>query len=160
MNPLRGFWAGLAPRERAVLAGGLAAAVLVLAYAFAWVPWQDALGRLRLQVPAERETLAWMRQAAARAAALRGAAPGASGGLPALTVLERTAEWRGLRERIRQMRPADQGRVRIWLQDVSFDDWLRWLGDLRGRGLVVTAAHVERAGAPGRVSLRMTVARR
>lgn len=156
MNALRAYWRGLAPRERRVLAGGAAAALAVLGYALLWAPWQEELARLRTRVPALEQDLAWMTRAAARLQRLEGTA---RGGLPPLSVLERSARARGLADAIRQMRPAED-RVHIALQDAPFDAWLRWLEDLRRQGVAVVAARVERSAAPGRVQVRMTLARR
>lgn len=152
----------LTARERWVLGLGVAAAVLILLYAFAWVPWQQELQRLRSDVPDKARTLAWMEQQAPRVEALMAEnGPDASGAseLPLLTLLERSATRAEIREQITRMSPGDEpDQVRVWMDDADFDRWLRWLESLQDSGIRVTEANIDRTGN-NRVDIRTTLQR-
>lgn len=143
-----------------VVGGGLAALAIVV-YAWAWQPWQAELERLRDRVPEKRETLAWMQAQAERIDGLRGrAAQGPStSGLPLLTLVERSANQVDMREVITRMSPGEQAdQVRVWLDDVAFDRWLRWVDALGGSGIDVAEANIDRAD-DNLVSIRATLQR-
>lgn len=161
MNALGEKLAGLSPRERVmVVAGGIAALAIVL-YAWVWQPWQTELERLRDRVPAKRETLAWMQAQAERIEALRARseqAPSTSG-LPLLTLVERSANQVDMREVITRMSPGEEAdQVRVWVDDVAFDRWLRWVDALGGSGIEVAEANIDRSD-DNLVSIRATLQR-
>lgn len=161
MSALTGFWRSLNGRERWVLGGGGAAVLAILLYALVWEPWHADLRRLRQQVPAQQQALAWMQQQAAAVRPLleRAARSPEGRDLPLLTVVEQTARASGLREAIRQMQPGEDGEVRIWIQDAPFDPWLLWTEELRKRGIESSAVSVSRSAQPNRVNIRMTLMR-
>ncbi len=161
MTPLRQKFMSFTVRERVFLAAGVVGVLLILSYALLWQPWQAALTRLRAQVPAKQETLAWM-QAQAReikpllAAAGNGKPVNAS--VPLLTVIEQSAERVKLRDTIRRMTPDENDSVRVWFSDANFDAWLQWLEQLRRQGIEVVAATVNRT-AGNKVTIRVTLQR-
>ncbi len=160
MNELRSAWTNLNTRERWVIVAGAAAVLFILVYALVWAPWQDALARLRLQVPVKQATLTWMQEQAVNIKSLRGQQKSASDDKdPLFTVVEQTAASAKLRDVIRRMSPGEeQEQVRIWLTDVDFDAWLQWLEQLRKRGIEVASATVNRA-ADNKVNIRVTLQR-
>lgn len=142
---------------------GVAAAVLIVLYALAWVPWQQELERLRTEVPHKARTLAWMERQAPRVEALLSQEPAADAGgasdLPLLTLLERSATRAEIREQITRMSPGDEAdEVRVWMDDADFDRWLRWLESLKESGIRVTEANIDRSG-DNRVDIRITLQR-
>jgi len=154
----------LSPRERLTLVGGALAAALILLYTFVWAPWQAELERLRERVPVKQETLAWMQAQAGRVASLSAREAGERGsasnsGLPLLTLVERSANQLGMREVITRMSPGDQAsQVRVWMDDVAFDRWLRWIDALGREGITVAEASIDRDGE-NLVGIRATLQR-
>ncbi len=149
---------GLNSRERRllVLAGlliiGMSVYVLVLEPAY------SRLDMLRAQVPAMQQDLDWMRaQVAANRALLAGPKNTETRDTPLLTVIEQTASQAGLRQQISRMAPAEEGRVRVWFDDVYFDPWLRWLEAIRREQISVHAVNIV-GDKQGRVDIRLTVA--
>ena len=152
--------AQLSGRERLVLLGGGAAALLLLGYALVWQPWQDELNRLRLQVPAKEADLRWMKEQADRVRPLlRRNGTRRANETPLLTVVEQSARSADLREVIRRMGPGEtEHQVRVWLTEADFNRWLGWLEALRDQGVEVVAATVNR-GRDNRVTIRATLQR-
>lgn len=162
MNALTEKFAGLSPRERLIVVLGGAAAVVIVLYAAVWQPWQAELERLRAQVPAKQQTLAWMEAQAARIDSLSAqsaADESPESGLPLLTLVERSANQVGMREVITRMSPGEEAdQVRVWLDDVAFDDWLQWVDALNGSGIRIAEASIDRS-AENLVSIRITLQR-
>jgi len=154
--------AALSGRERLALGIGTAAALAILVYALLWLPWQQELSRLRAEVPEKARTLAWMEAQAPRAVALSQEAESAGSrptGLPLLTLLERSANDAGLRDQISRMSPGEAPeQIRVWMDDADFDQWLRWLESLRGAGIRVAEANIDRS-VDNRVDIRVTLQR-
>jgi len=161
LSPLRQWWRAREPRERRVLAAGGLVAGLIVLYTGVWSPWQAELARLRVQVPEQRASLAWMQDQLARLgpAAGRLAAASRTRSLPLLTVVEQTAREAGLRDTVRQIQPGEKGEVNVWLQDAGFDTWLQWTDALRGREIEIAGANISHSAQPERVNIRMTVVR-
>ncbi|MDZ7841292.1 MAG: type II secretion system protein M [Gammaproteobacteria bacterium] len=161
MNALTEQLAGLSTRERLIVVFGGAAAVLILLYALVWQPWQMELERLRAQVPEKQQTLAWMQAQAARIESMTerpdGAAPDSE--LPLLTLVERSANDAEMREAITRMSPGDEpSQVRVWIDNVAFDRWLLWVGELNRSGIAVAEANIDRSGE-NLVGIRTTLQR-
>lgn len=161
MNALTDRLAGLTTRERVVLGGGLAAAVLIVLYTLAWQPWQAELARLRATVPEKQQTLEWMSAQVAQIRQLKKTAGPDAGdtSLPLLTLVERSANQANIREVITRMNPGENAdQVRIWMDDADFDRWLRWLETLGKSGIAVSEANIDRS-ADNRVTIRTTLQR-
>ena len=162
MSRLREFWSRLQPRERHVLIAGAAALILLGGYTLVWSPYRSEMRSLRTSVAQQRETLAWMRQAAREVKALRGQArhPKTAGDQSVLAVVDTTARSGGLGPALKRVQPDGQNGVRVWLEGAGFDALVRWLATLyREQGVRVTSATVERVQAPGQVNARLVLER-
>ncbi len=161
MNGIASIWTNLSSRERQIIGIGTVVASLIILYSLVWSPFQDALHRLRAQVPAKQETLSWMRQQAKQIEPLLDAQDtGVEQGAPLLTIVEASAAKTGVRPTIRRMSPGDQdGQVKIWLTEANFDDWLIWLEALRKQGVEVSSCTVTK-GDDNKVNIRVDLQRR
>lgn len=148
------------PREKLIVFGGGALAVLLVAYVFVWEPWQIRLEQLRQQVPNKQETLTWMReQSRTLQPLLNKSRAGGDSDVPLLTVVEQSAASASVREFIRRMAPGDTpSQVKVWLTEANFDVWLAWLETLRDRGVEVVSANVSSA-KDNKVTIRVTLER-
>jgi general secretion pathway protein M len=156
---MKQYWANLQPRERHTLLGGGIVLALVLIYALVVDPFQQALAGLQQSVASQEETLAWMRQASAEIKRLRAAAPGARSvsGQSLMSLIDASARSTGLSGAIKQIRPEGQG-VKVRLEEVAFDDMLRWLDQLqRNHGVGLGSLVMERLAQPGRVNASVTL---
>jgi len=162
MNQLKRLWYSISQRERAMVSVGVAGVLAIVLYSLVWAPWQQQLQRLRDQVPAKRQTLAWMEQAAREAAPLLKKRKDSGSGdqnLPILTIVEQTATAMQLRDAIKQMRPGDNNEVQVNLQEAEFDTWLKWIDALSKQGIEIGAAAAGRGQDPGKANIRMTLGR-
>jgi general secretion pathway protein M len=150
-------WRQRSARERRLLL--LAAAVLValLGYGLLWSPWQAARTRLAADNARLSADLAWLQGLAPQVEALRvdqggGAQP--EGALPVR--LDASLRAAGLSERLQRLEPAADGSVRLWLNDVSFDGLVGWLGTLAAQGTTIDALGATPSGKPGQVNAHLT----
>lgn len=148
------FWRSRAPRERLILAGGLALLALALFYAYAWLPIQRELAQLRQTLPQLRLQARKLAQDADQAARLQKQPPPSQAGEPLTAVVAQRALASGLRERIESITPQDAGRVRVILPRVAFNDWISLLGGLQmDHGVRVESTRIEASDEAGMVSV-------
>ncbi|WP_370291918.1 type II secretion system protein GspM [Thalassolituus sp.] len=83
-----------------------------------------------------------------------GSGSGASGNKPLLSVVSQEARKAGIAlTRYEQ----DGAALRVWVDDASFDDAMRWIESLaRRQGVVATQANIDRDAQPGRADIRIT----
>ncbi len=155
VEQLRTRWRSLQPRERLVLGIGSPLVAIMLAYGLLWLPLQRELTRLRVSVPQVRAQLEQMRSQAQEVVRLRAQTRDAPSGGNLLTLLERSAQERGLRQYITRMEPEGQGAVRLGLDAVGFNTLIGWLAELQQQNSV----HVDSASISARTESGMVDAR-
>ncbi|MBQ0831938.1 type II secretion system protein M [Marinobacter sp.] len=111
------------------------------------------------------ELAAWMQsnEPAIRRLGNSGAGPAAaSADVPAdgralMGLVTRSARESGLT--LQRFEPSGEGAIRVWLEAVPYSEVAAWLEMLNGRhGVAIDQAALDRAGEPGRVSVRLTLA--
>ncbi len=161
MNGLRAWFMGLEQRERRILIVGAVLASVLLAYMAVWQPLDGNLVRLRDSVAQQRSTLSWMERTAREVRSLRAASQGTGGnvgGQSLLALVDQSARGAGLGGGISRIEPEGAGSVRVWMDNVSFDDLVLWLGQLQNtHGVRAQLISVERQDNPGRVNVRITL---
>lgn len=157
---MKDAFVSLSLRERMLVAAALLLGVLMVVYLYVWEPKMNQLQNLRdVKVPNSEQTLAWVKQALAREQNKPDSQVEKIIEGPLLTVIEQTAEQAGVRASIRRIQPNQAKAVKIWMEEVSFDNWLRWLKMLRQQNVFVDRASIAKA-SPGLVTIRVTLARR
>lgn len=156
---MKQYWNNLQPRERLTLIAGAAALLLLLLYAAVIDPYQARVERLEKQAAAQRADLEWMRQAATQVRALRAGAPRRSAtGQSLLALADSTAKAQGLGSAVKRVQPEGQGSVRVWMEQASFDDVLRWLQTLTNRhGVRISALVADPSDEAGRADVRLVL---
>ncbi len=163
MNPalerLRAWWAGLAERERRVLAGGAVVFALIVLYTGIWDPVTAARRERAADLQAAR-ALAVQIESLAPAATRGTGGPGAGAGQSLLAIVDQTRKASAITKPPSRLQPEGDNTVRLWLEDVPFDALVRWLGELHTRyGVSVEDADIERESGPGLVNARLTLVR-
>ncbi|HEY0635485.1 MAG TPA: type II secretion system protein GspM, partial [Gammaproteobacteria bacterium] len=119
---------------------------------------QKEMTRLREAVSAKQLDLQVMRQAAAEIDALRRS--GAGGQLPAgqsiMGVVDGSAKQFNIGSGIKRIQPEGEHTVKVWAEQIAFDDLIRWLDDLQKKsGIVIHAITIEGQEVSGQVNVRM-----
>lgn len=155
MTLLKEHWGRLQERERHFLLGGAVALLLLGGYGLIWDPYVEGMARLEKEVVEQRALLRWMEEAAAEVQGLRRGRPVKGGSLLALA--DSTARAAGLGSALKRVEPEGQRGVRVWFEQVPFDDLLRWLDQLSQRGVRLSGLVVERRPEPGRIDARLVL---
>ncbi len=157
---MKDWFFGLEPRERLLVAGGAILMVLLLLYSIIWAPLANKYYGLKDSVQDQRQTLAWMQQAAGQISALQGSATGGSrglGGRSLLAVVDQSARTAGLGTAIKRIEPDGSKGVKVWLEGAAFDQMVIWLGQLaKTYQIEPTLVTLEPVGG-GRVNTRLTL---
>lgn len=160
MEAFKAYWAARAPRERMMLAGGMAAAIILLLYVLVWDPIQTSRARLATELPKLRAQAAQLRLDAEQAEGLRGRIKSNDSGRPLPSVIDTSAKAAGLRDSIKQIQSLSNDRTQINLSNVGFDALVQWLAGLGASdGIAVETMNASAASQSGRVQVESLVVR-
>lgn len=157
---MKNWWENLAARERLMLSIALIITIIAVLYLLVWEPLQKRTETLRHTVSEERNQIAWMEQAAVEILALRG------GVVPKekrnneslLAVVDRSARAAGMGAGINRVEPEGKDKARIWLNDVAFDNLIRWLSELdKTQGITTESVVIDRQNVAGQVNARLVL---
>lgn len=151
------FWAELAPRERYLIGIGLTILLPLALYLYVWQPVQADRERLAIRGAQLRGELEQLRADSAEIKRLRAQAP-----IDPAVSLERAARQAAARFGLPEQSgvSSEHGkRLQVDLDNVAFDAWLRWLGELGAQGIGLAACEVEALPASGQVRVKATLIR-
>ena len=153
------YFSTLTFRERLLIILAGVIGLLMIGYLTIWEPKSVQLNQLRNnQIPESEQTLAWVKQALANAKKQPNVAKQKIIQGPLLTVIEQTAKTSQVNKTIRRMQPSQDQTVKIWMDEVKFDQWLTWINYLRKQNVYVERASIVNK-SPGIVNVRLTLAR-
>nr|VFJ77925.1 MAG: general secretion pathway protein M [Candidatus Kentron sp. FW] len=150
----------LKPRERIALAVAGVVIILSLLQLVIIEPLGNKVEYLKHRISRQEADLQWMQQAAGKIIRLResaAAGEGVSHSESLLIVVDRSAKKAGISQSVKRIEPVGEESVRVWIEEVAFDDLLRWLGDLRVRGVRGDSIIIEQRKIPGRVDTKATL---
>ncbi len=151
------------PRERLMVTGCAAVVLVALVYLLVWAPFAERHAQLAVNVQAQQEALAWMRQASLQVQEAR-----ASNSMPTalndprslLSIIDSSAMQAGVRNQIQRMEPEGDDGVKLSMDDADFDLTIQWLGALkRSHNIDVIRATISPTGASGQVDTRLSLQR-
>ena len=152
---MKDWFLGLEKRERLFVLVGAAAGVVVVIWGLLLNPLYSASTATANSIDSKRNTLAFLRVAAAEIAA-SGDAPADRpdlSGQSLVVVVDRSARQAGLGTALTRNQPVGDDGIRVRLDDASFDAVARWLATLNaGSGLAIDSASFDRTPAEGRVN--------
>ena len=160
MSALAGFWNGLAPRDRRVLALGAIVLLLIGGWLGLWEPLRMARDAARTRVAAGEADLAYMRAAAPQLRASPEATSAVRDGRSLLALVDATARASDVGDALLRVEPVAADQVRVYFEGADFDALVQWLEELGARqGVAVGDFNVNRAAGVGRVDARMSLER-
>jgi general secretion pathway protein M len=147
---LQAWFRGLARREQhAVLAGAGACALLLLLAA--WLPVERRVASLAQRVQDKQADLAWLQAVEPQLSALQRSSATAHG--ESLVVLvDRVARETGIGHSLSGSQPGDDGSLSVRLEQVPFDGFVNWAGELvQHHGVRVVSASIDGSAGVGTV---------
>ncbi len=158
------WWAGLNQREQRLVIIAAIAVTLTLLYLLVVEPVVKHMQDLEKSVTDKTELLQWMQESEVTISALRRNSsqtrqPTNTGG-SLLAVVDQTAKRSRLGSAIKRVEPEGSDGVRLWLEQASFDNVLRWLAQIkRNQGVEVKRITLEQPDSPGIVDARISLTR-
>jgi len=157
---LRQWWDARAPRERAIIAGGLAALAVAIAWAFVWQPISADRVRLNDALPRLRVQAAQVTAQGAEVDQLRAAARARGPSAPPQAIIEQAMQAAGLGGALTGVTSLGEGRHQVGLRPVAFDALLRAIAQLgEAQGMSVDSMVLKAAAEPGKVQVENLVLR-
>ncbi|MGI9318017.1 MAG: type II secretion system protein GspM [bacterium] len=152
------WWKNLNQREKLLMSFGGPLLLVVMFYLYMWQPVSVERGQLRLKVPENNATLAWMNHQLAGLKQSPKSTESTDQKQPLLTVIEQAAIKSKIKDAIQRVQPGNDGSVEIWFQEAIADQLFRWIDQLSVNNIAVVSATITRA-TPGLVSARIKVNR-
>jgi len=153
-------WQQLAPREKQLLILMSVVVLITLFYFALWKPLKTGIEDGELRIKAQTRALMEIRKQAAEVRQLR-----ASGAASRTTVkdsssllglIERSAKQKNIKGSLQKVQPEGQREVRVWMENVAFDQLISWLDLLTNRyGIQISEISLEHSNTPGIVSGRI-----
>jgi general secretion pathway protein M len=162
LAPLRSRFEALQPREQVLVAVGALVASLGLIYLALWQPF--ALMRVHHATELEnaRSMAARIELIGAQAQQSRPAGGGLVVGadVSLLAAVDQASKDGVLGKPLSRVNPDGDNQVRVWVEDVQFDNVVRWMDDLQNRyGVQIDNVAVERRPTAGSVNARLALVR-
>jgi general secretion pathway protein M len=149
----------LAPRERIMLSICAIVVLLTLIYVAGWKPLVNAHVRREAALERARSIATRIEQAAADAKAA-GPTATVDRSMSLLAAVDQTSRSQTLGKAPSRVQPEGDKEVKVWIDDVPFDNLLRWLQELDQKyGIQPGSAEIERSSAPGIVNVRVSLVR-
>lgn len=152
-------WQQLAPREKQMLIVMGVVLAITLIYFMFWKPLKTGIEDGELRVKAQTRALAEIRKQAAEVRQLR--ASGAANrtvkdSSSLLGLIERSAKQKKIKRSLQKVQPEGERNVRLWMENVSFDQLISWLDLLSNQyGIQISEISLERSNEAGIVSGRI-----
>jgi general secretion pathway protein M len=157
---MKDWFLGLERRERMLVSIGAVLVVVFVAWGLLLNPLYGASAATANRVESKRDTLSFLRGAAAElagATALPAAGPDLSG-QSLVVIVDRSARQAGLGTALTRNQPVGEDGIRVRLENASFDAITRWLAALdTSSGLGIESASFDRTPEDGRVNASLVL---
>ncbi|MAY25611.1 MAG: type II secretion system protein M [Polycyclovorans sp.] len=159
-DQLLAHWAQLAPRERIMVIVAGTALTLTLLFLLVWEPLVQTRQQRAAALDGARAVAVRLEEIAAE---LGPAAQQSRPTVPAgalLATVDRAAR-AGLGDTPpSRIQPEQDREVRVWIDEIAFENLLRWVDELEQKqGVRAQTIDLERGEQPGRVNARLTLVR-
>lgn len=156
---MKDWFLNLTQRERVMVQVASTVVLVFFVYLFIFEPINNNYAKNKKNVKMATETLDWMRTAANEVKQLGGGRvqqPRNQGKQFVLSVVDRSARKAGLASVMKRVQPEGDSNVRVWFENVVFDELITWLALLESRhGLHVNEINIEQSESIGLVNVRV-----
>ncbi len=148
---LKRAYYSLSARERVMVNAMLAVVLFALVYVVLVYPASRAVNQAQLDYEQKQNLLAWMKSEEGKMKAVAASGLGTKPkktGQALMTQVNRSAQQAGLT--LKRYEPDGEDKLRVWLDDVSFNKTIRWLNQLESRdGIKVINISIDAQNKPG-----------
>ncbi|OFA31861.1 general secretion pathway protein GspM [Glaciecola punicea] len=151
MDKLKAWFVSISAREQKLVIVAAAVAIIGIFYFAIWSPLTSALETQGLALNSEKQLLTWVNEQSGRAIVLRQSSNKTSFNGSLTQVVNQTT--RSANIPVARMQPQGEELV-VSLDQVVFNDFLRWLNVLEKRGVVILQSDVSEVDEQGFVQVR------
>ncbi len=150
---------GLNPRERVIVVGGAIALLLIALYLLVWEPLMAKQAALNASIKSQQLIYQQMLKSAEQVKKFKAGGNFKTINASAMqSIINRSAKAALPGAIIKRVEQNRQQAVQVWIDQVAFDDMIKWLGALQQtKGIRVVALFSERTDKAGRVNVRLTL---
>ncbi|NOX43715.1 MAG: type II secretion system protein M [Gammaproteobacteria bacterium] len=155
---MKTWFLGLQQQERVTVIGGAIALAIMLFYSVVWDPIHTSVAQLEKNVAKQGPLFEWMKQASNEVKELRDgqSSQKITSGQSLLSLIDSTAKEGQLGNALKRVKPDGDKKVRVWLEQASFDDMIKWLEGLnRAYTIEVSSLVIDRKDTPGIIDSRI-----
>ena len=162
---MKDWFASLEPRERRLIITAGVVVVVALLYLLVWEPIARDNESLKLRYESSQQLISWMEDAVQEAktlqAQIKASGPsGRSKNQSLLGVIDRTAKRDKLGPSVKRVQPDGKTGARVWLENVVFNDMIKWLEKLEQQeGVRLVTTVIDKQDEPGLVNARLVFER-
>lgn len=153
----RSFYA-LQPREQNLITVLGVVVVIALVYLLLMYPAQNSVADANKRLQAKQSLLTWMQanEDAAKTAAKLTSGGSSSGSKDILGAVNKAASRYQIR--LQRYEPEGKDKLRVWLEDMSFNNTVRWLHQLESRdGITVSSISLDSEKEAGLISAKIVL---
>ncbi len=150
---------GLNPRERMIVIGGGIVLLLIAIYLLAWEPLIAKQASLNAAIESQKTIYQQMLKSANEVKKFKGTGRYKKINASAMqSIINRSAKSALPGAVIKRVEQNQQQAVQVWIDQVAFDDMIKWLGGLQQtKGVRIVSLFSERTDKSGRVNVRLTL---
>jgi general secretion pathway protein M len=156
---MKDWFLSLTQRERTMVQVAGSVVFVFILYLLILEPISSRYEKNKKNVAASLETIEWMRAAAEEVRELRGGRLSATrlqGKQSILSTIDQSARKSGLASVMKRVQPEGESGVRVWFEDVVFDELIKWLATIDAEhGLLVNEINIEQTESAGLVNVRV-----
>lgn len=159
---MKQWFASLARRERVMVVIAVIFTVTALFYVSIWQPLHQGANNLEQSIQRQQELAMHIAELSATAKQLRAKNRGDFQGQndTLLAIINQTSHTSELGQSIQRIQPEGQDKAVVRVEQVRFNNMIRWLRTLQMKyGVTVSALNVTRGESQGLVEARMTLER-
>ena len=156
---MKDWFLGLQTQERITVTAGAVALAIMLFYVAVWDPIHSSVEQLEKNVAKQAPLLQWMQQAAEDVKNLKGTKSQlkSKAGQSLLSLVDSTAKSSKLGDALKRVKPDGEKKVRVWLENASFDAMVTWLEKMnKNYGIEVLTLVIDRKDVHGKIDARIT----
>ncbi len=153
------YYKNLSKREQLVLNFGVIMISIVLVWAFVWLPLSEKKVNLESKVSGLESTVEWLLNVENEVLLLKGSSSSSRqprNGKSILALIDKSSRDHDLESAIKRIEPSKQDGVRVWMEQVGYDKFIKWSQDLQKRYAIrIEEISVDRGQTAGQVNLRV-----
>lgn len=158
VREVKRFYYGLGQREQQLIGGLVVVMIIAVVYLALMFPAQNTVASASKKLEAKQSLLLWMQANEEQALAASKSRAGNRGGGSQNLLGDVNSIASRFQITLQRYEPEGKDKLRVWLEDVSFNNMVRWLHQLESqKGITVSSISLDSEKAPGLISAKIVL---